>query len=153
MKISKNKVVSIHYTLTNNDGEVLDSSRERGVPLKYLQGHNNLIVGMEKGLEGKETGDKFQVAIKPEEGYGVVNPALVQKVPKTQFGDADVQPGMRFNATTEQGTVVVKVTEVSEDMVTVDGNHELAGVELNFDVEVVEVREADQSELAHGHVH
>lgn len=153
MKITKDKVVSIHYTLTNDEGTVLDSSIERGEPLKYIQGHQNLIVGMEKGLEGHEKGDKFQVAITPEEGYGVRNEALVQKVPAEQFGGAEVKPGMRFNATTDQGTLVVKVTEVVDGMVSVDANHDLAGVNLNFDVEVVDVRDADAAELEHGHVH
>jgi len=153
MKITKDKVVSIHYTLTNDEGAVLDSSRERGEPLKYIQGHKNLIVGMENGLEGREKGDKFVVAIKPEEGYGVRNEALVQKVPVDQFGGAEVTAGMRFNASTDQGTVVVKVTEVAEGMVTVDANHDLAGVNLNFDVEVVDVRDAEETELSHGHVH
>ena len=149
MQISKNKVAAIHYTLRDNEGTVLDSSEGRE-PLHYIQGIGNLILGMEEGLEGKTKGEKVKIKIAPEKGYGVVNPELVQKVPMKAFEGQEVKTGMRFN--TNQGDVVT-VTEVSTDSVTVDGNHPLAGVELNFDVEVVEVREATADEISHGHVH
>lgn len=149
MEITKHKVAAIHYTLTDNQGNVLDSSSGRE-PLYYIQGIGNLILGMEEGLEGKKKGDKFQIHVSPEKGYGVKDPAMTQKVPLTAFGGEKVQTGMKFQ--TNQGQVVT-VTEVSVDTVTVDANHELAGVELHFDVEVVEVRNATPEEISHGHVH
>jgi len=149
MQISKNKVAAIHYTLRDNDGNILDSSEGRD-PLYYIQGIGNLIPGMEEGLEGKSTGDKFDIKIEPEKGYGVQNPQLVQQVPLTAFGGQEVKEGMRFNTNTG---AIVTVTEVGQDSVTVDGNHPLAGVELNFAVEVMEVREATAEEIQHGHVH
>lgn len=149
MQITKNKVAAIHYTLRDNEGTILDSSEGRE-PLNYIQGIGNLILGMEEGLEGKAKGEKVKIKIAPEKGYGVVNPELVQTVPMKAFEGQDVKPGMRFN--TNQGDVVT-VTEVKPDAVIVDGNHPLAGVELNFDVEVVEVREATEEEISHGHVH
>ncbi len=149
MKISKDKVAAIHYTLKDNSGNVLDSS-EGKQPLYYLHGAGNLILGMEEGLDGKVKGDKFLLKVSPEKGYGVKDPNLTQKVPRTAFGDQKVEKGMQFQ--TNQGGVVT-VTDVALDGITVDANHPLAGVELNFDVEIVEVREATKDELAHGHVH
>ncbi|MFN4947172.1 MAG: peptidylprolyl isomerase [Chryseotalea sp.] len=149
MQISKNKVAGIHYTLTDNSGNILDSSKGRD-PLFYIQGIGNLILGMEEGLEGKKKGDKFQIKVSPEKGYGVKDPNLMQQVPIKAFGGQEVKPGMKFS--TNQGHIVT-VTEVSTETVTVDANHELAGVELNFDVEVMEVREATADEISHGHVH
>ncbi|MCZ8354021.1 MAG: peptidylprolyl isomerase [Cyclobacteriaceae bacterium] len=149
MQISKNKVAGIHYTLTDNSGNILDSSKGRD-PLYYIQGIGNLILGMEEVLEGKKKGDKFQIKVSPEKGYGVKDPNLMQQVPIKAFGGQEVKPGMKFS--TNQGHVVT-VTEVSTETVTVDANHELAGVELNFDVEVMEVREATADEISHGHVH
>lgn len=149
MQITKNTVAAIHYTLTDNQGNILDSSSGRE-PLHYIQGIGNLILGMEEGLEGKKKGDKFQIKVSPEKGYGVKDPAMMQKVPVAAFGGEKVQPGMKFQ--TNQGQVVT-VTEVTAETVTVDANHELAGVELNFDVEVMEVRNATSEELSHGHVH
>lgn len=152
MQIAKNTVVSIHYTLRDNEGNVLDSSIGKD-PLHYIQGIGNLIPGMEEGLEGKQKGDKLDIKVSPEKGYGERNDSLMQKVPRTAFGDQEVRPGMQFQAQTSQGAQVVTVTEVGLESVTVDGNHPLAGVELNFDVEVMEVRNATSDELAHGHVH
>ena len=149
MQISKDKVAAIHYTLTNNTGGVLDSSAGRD-PLYYLHGNGNLIPGMEEGLEGKSVGNKFSLKISPEKGYGVKDEALIQKVPRAAFGDQKVENGMRFS--TNNGGVVT-VTHVGLESITVDGNHPLAGVELNFDVEVMEVRQATDEELSHGHVH
>jgi len=149
MQITKNTVAAIHYTLRDNKGEVLDTSDGRE-PLYYLHGAGNLIIGMEEGLEGKTKGDKFQLQIAPEKGYGEKDPEMVQKVPRSAFGDQEVKPGMKFS--TNQGGVVT-VTEVGLENITVDANHPLAGVELNFEVEIIEVRNATSEELAHGHVH
>ncbi len=149
MQITKNKVASIHYALTNNDGKVLDSSSGRE-PLTYIQGIGNLIPGMEEGLEGKTKGDKFSLKISPEKGYGVKDDKLEQRVPRTTFGAQEIKVEMQFQ--TNQGGVVT-VTKVGLAEITVDANHPLAGVELNFDVEVIEVRNATEDEIAHGHVH
>jgi FKBP-type peptidyl-prolyl cis-trans isomerase SlyD len=153
MQIAQDVVVSIHYTLTNDKGETLDSSAG-GEPLAYLQGHGNLIPGLENALNGKQAGDKLTVQVSPAEGYGEYDKNLVQRVPRRSFrGIADVRVGMQFQMQAEQGPRAVTVTQVIGDMVTVDGNHELAGQTLNFDVEIVEVRTATQEELEHGHVH
>ena len=153
MKIEKNKVVAIDYTLTDNDGVVIDSSEGRE-PLKYLHGIGALIPGLEKELEGKKAGDKLDVAIQPDEGYGLRKEELLQAIPKVHFPpETDIQVGMQFQANTEKGTVVVTVVEVQEDTIIADGNHPLAGVVLNFKVEVKDVRTASEEEIAHGHVH
>jgi FKBP-type peptidyl-prolyl cis-trans isomerase SlyD len=153
MKIAHEKVVSIHYTLTNSDGTVLDSS-SGGHPLAYLHGFGNIIPGLENALEGKATGDKLEVTVEPEQGYGARDERLVQAVPRSAFKGVDeLAPGMQFQAQGPQGTRLVVVTEVAEDVVTVDANHPLAGQTLHFDVEVSEVRDATAEELEHGHVH
>ncbi|MBB3191524.1 FKBP-type peptidyl-prolyl cis-trans isomerase [Halomonas cerina] len=153
MQIAQNAVVAFHYTLTNDAGEVLDSSEGRE-PLTYLHGAGNIIPGLEKELEGHTVGDKLQAKVSPEEGYGEVQPQLVQEVPRDAFqGVESVEPGMQFQAQTQGGPLMVTVTKVEGDTVTVDGNHPLAGQQLNFDVEVAEVREASQEEVEHGHVH
>ena len=152
MQIVKHSVVSIHYTLRDDQGTVLDSSSGKD-PLLYMQGVGNLIPGMEEGLEGKKKGDKLEIKVSPEKGYGERSENLIQKVPRSSFGDQEVRKGMQFQAQTNSGTQVVTVTEVGLESVTVDGNHPLAGVSLNFDVEVMEVRSATTEELEHGHVH
>ena len=154
MDISKDKVVAIDYKLTDNDGQVLDSS-EGQEPLFYLHGAGNIIPGLENSLEGKSTGDQLQVTVAPAEGYGERNDELKQQVLREQFeGIDDLELGMQFRVPTESGQhIVVTVVEIGEDVVTIDGNHALAGVTLNFDVTVREVREATEEELSHGHVH
>ncbi|MDR9439724.1 MAG: peptidylprolyl isomerase [Halomonas sp.] len=153
MQIAQNSVVAFHYTLTNDAGEVLDSSEGRE-PLTYLHGAGNIIPGLEKQLEGRTTGDKLQAQVSPEEGYGEVQAQLVQEVPRDAFQGVDnVEPGMQFQAQTQGGPLMVTVTQVDGDTVTVDGNHPLAGQSLNFDVEIAEVREASEEEIEHGHVH
>ncbi len=149
MKISRHKVVAIHYTLTDNKGIVLDSSEGRE-PLYYLHGEGNLIPGMEEGLEGQEQGAKLKLKISPEKGYGVRDENNIQKVPRSAFGTEKIEKGMQFQ--TGHGGVVT-VTDVGLSEVTVDANHALAGVELNFEVEVLEVRDGTTDEIAHGHVH
>ena len=149
MQITKDKVAQIHYTLTDNKGTVLDSSSGRE-PLTYLHGGGNLILGMEEGLEGRAKGDKFKLKIAPEKAYGVRDNALIQKVPRASFGNQKIEKGMQFQ--TNHGGVVT-VTETGLESITVDGNHPLAGVELNFEVEVMAIRNATAEEISHGHVH
>lgn len=153
MQIGKNSVVSIHYTLTDPTGTVIDSSQGRDA-LPYLHGAGNIIPGLENALLGKAKGDNIKVVIQPEQGYGVKNDKLIQRVPKTAFqGVPEVKVGMQFQAQGPQGTQVVRVVDVSGDNVTVDANHPLAGVTLHFDVTVDNVRPATPEEIAHGHVH
>ncbi len=153
MQIADRTVASFNYTLTNDAGEVLDSSEGRE-PLSYLHGKGNIVPGLEKEMSGKKVGDKFNVKVKPEEGYGVHNPALVQVVPRDAFRGIDkLEPGMQFRAESDRGPMMVVVTAVEGDKVTVDGNHPLAGTNLNFAIEVTEVREASVEEVLHGHVH
>ncbi len=153
MLIANNSVVSIQYTLKNSEGTIIDHSSE-GQPLNYLHGHRNIIPGLESALLDKSVGDALDVSVEPENAYGTVNPALIQEVPKEHFqGVETLEVGMRFQASTEQGPVPVVVTKVADDVVTVDGNHPLAGQTLNFSVKVEEVREATAEELEHGHIH
>lgn len=153
MTIAKNKVVGIDYTLTDKDGNVIDSSTSQG-PLYYIQGIGNLIPGLEAQLEGKKAGDQLNVVIAPKDAYGERQDSLCQQVSRAQFENADeIEVGMQFEVDTEQGEVVVSVVSVTDDAVIVDGNHPLAGVELHFDVTVREIREATAEELSHGHVH
>jgi FKBP-type peptidyl-prolyl cis-trans isomerase SlyD len=152
MKVTTNSVVSIHYTLTDNSGNVLDTSSGRE-PLVYLQGVGQLIPGMEEGLDGKTIGEKLQLKISPEKGYGIKDENLIQQVPISAFGGQEVKAGMQFEAGTDEQRYIVTITEVTTEFVTVDGNHPLAGVELNFDVELLDVRQATEEEIAHGHVH
>ena len=153
MSIAQDQVVSIHYTLKNDAGEVLDSSAS-GEPLTYLHGHGNLIPGLERELTGKNIGDKLAVTIAPADGYGDYDNALVQRVPRRALkGIQHLRVGMQLQAQTEQGARTVTVTRLAGDLVTLDGNHPLAGQNLNFEVEVKDVRAATPEELAHGHVH
>jgi FKBP-type peptidyl-prolyl cis-trans isomerase SlyD len=153
MLVARDTVVTIHYTLKNDAGKVLDSSAG-GEPLAYIHGSGNIIVGLEEALLGKAAGDRIAVAIPAAKAYGEHDAALVQQVPRRSFqGGGDVKTGMRFTAQTEHGPRQVVVTRIAGDMVTVDGNHPLAGQALNFDVEIAAVRAASEEELAHGHVH
>jgi FKBP-type peptidyl-prolyl cis-trans isomerase SlyD len=153
MQIAANAVVHIHYTLTDTAGQVLDSSAG-GEPLAYLHGAGNIIPGLEKALEGRQAGEKLSVEVPPEQGYGVRDEALVQQVPRRAFqGVRELKPGMRFHTQGSGGPAQVMVTAVKGDMVTVDGNHALAGQTLKFEVEITKVREATAEELMHGHVH
>ena len=153
MKIAKNQVVAINYTLKNDAGEVLDSSEGQD-PLYYIQGIGNIIPGLENALEGKVKGDKLKVVIEAKDAYGEVNEDLVQAVPRDQFGDSnDIEIGMQFEVQTQMGPLVVTVEAVEEDEIVVNGNHPLAGVRLHFDVEVHAIRAATSEELDHGHVH
>ncbi len=153
MQIAQNKVAIITYTLTNVNGDVLDQANE-AQPFAFIAGTGNIIPGLDDALAGKVAGDSVTTTIEPEQAYGARNDALTQTVPMEMFQGVDkVEPGMQFNAQTGQGMSVVTVTRVEGDQVTIDGNHPLAGETLNFDVKVLEVREATAEELEHGHVH
>jgi FKBP-type peptidyl-prolyl cis-trans isomerase SlyD len=153
VEIAADRVVLIHYTLKDDDGSVIDSSAG-GEPLAYIQGHGNLVSGLEKALEGKQDGNTLAVVIPAAEGYGVRDAGLIQRVPKRSLqGSGEIKKGMQFQARTDDGMRLFTVTAVVGDMVTLDGNHPLADQTLHFDVEVVGVRAATTEELEHGHVH
>lgn len=153
MQITKDAVALIHYTLTDDEGKTIDSS-DGGEPLAYIHGNGNLIPGLERELEGKGAGDKLDVKISPAEGYGEFDKNLIQRVPKRALkGVGNLHVGMQLHAQSEHGVRAVTVTQIQGDMVTLDGNHPLAGKNLNFKVEIVEVRAATEEELSHGHVH
>lgn len=152
MTVKNNAVVSIHYTVRDEDGVQLDSSAG-GDPLTYLHGAHNIIPGLEAALDGKQVGDSLQVSIVPEEAYGEHLDHLVESVPMEAFGGQPIEVGMRFEAQTEQGPISVVITDISGDQVTVDGNHPLAGKSLSFDVTIDSIRDASDEEIAHGHAH
>ena len=154
MQVANNMVVTIDYTLTDNDGTVLDSS-DGGEPLAYLHGQGNIIVGLEEALEGLSAGDAVDVTVLPEKAYGERRDDLIQVVPRERFvTDGEIEVGMTFHShESDNGGRVVRVVEVSPERVTIDGNHPLAGVTLNFSVRIQDVREASAEELDHGHVH
>ncbi len=153
MQIADRRVAAFHYTLTDDGGEVIDSSRDRE-PLAYLHGAGNIVPGLEKAMAGHAVGDTFQVNVEPSEAYGPRRDELLQTLPKTAFqGVPRIKPGMQFRAQGPQGAILITVTSVEGDQVHVDGNHPLAGHTLHFDVRVTDVRAATAEELEHGHVH
>jgi FKBP-type peptidyl-prolyl cis-trans isomerase SlyD len=153
MLVGDNTVVSIQYTLKNDGGEIIDQSPE-GEPLTYLHGGTGIVPGLENELKGKAEGGDFKVTIKPADAYGFHVPDMVQEVPRTSFpADIDIQIGMQFNADSPNGPMMVSVTAATDEIVTVDGNHPLAGITLHFEGKIETVRDATAEELDHGHVH
>lgn len=153
MKIADESVVTMHYTLKDDKGKTIDSS-SGGEPLAYLQGAGNIIPGLEEALMGKVAGDKIQVTLPPEKGYGERDERLVQSIPKKQFqGAGEIKVGMQFQVNSQAGPMILTVVGVKGDEVVVDGNSPLAGQTLHFDVEITDVRAATSEELEHGHVH
>lgn len=153
MQIAERCVAAFHYTLTNEQGEIIDSSAGRE-PLAYLHGAGNIVLGLEREMTGKSAGDTFNVVVAPEDGYGLHHEGLIQHVPREAFQGVDViEPGMQFHANGPNGPMTVTVAAVNEATVSVDGNHPLAGQTLHFAIEVIEVREASAEEVMHGHVH
>lgn len=153
MQASKDRVVSIEYVLRDTEGEIIDQS-EAGQPLNYLHGHENIVPGLEQAIEGHAAGEQLQATVEPELGYGHHREELIQTVKREQFqGVEALAPGMSFHAESDAGPMIVTVTDIDGDDVTIDGNHALAGQTLDFSVTLKEVREASATELEHGHVH
>lgn len=153
MKIEQNKVVVMHYAVMDNEENTIDSSYD-SQPLAFIQGTGYLIPGLESQLDGKIAGDTFTVTVAAKDAYGERNDNLVQTLPHDLFDGMEVDLGMQFRASTDDGEQTVIVVGIDdEDGITVDGNHPLAGMDLTFDVEVIEVRDATAEELVHGHVH
>jgi len=154
VEVAENNVVGIEYTLTDSEGEVLDTSEGRG-PLAYVHGKGGIIPGLEEALAGKVVGDELKVVIPPEKGYGPRNNQLLNRVPKEAFGGKlEFELGLQFPVQDQNGQPrMVTIVHIEEDAIVIDANHPLAGVELTFDVKIVEVREATEEELQHGHSH
>jgi FKBP-type peptidyl-prolyl cis-trans isomerase SlyD len=153
MQVADNMAVSIHYTLTNDKGEVLDSSIGDEA-LVYLHGEGNIISGLEKALDGKAVGDKFNVRLAAADAYGEFMEDRIQVISRAMFEGVDeLEVGMQFQADVSDGPGIVTITKIDADNITIDGNHPLAGEPLTFAVEVVAIRAATEEELDHGHVH
>lgn len=153
MTIAEKCVVSMHYKLTDESGQLLDESQDQ--PLTYIHGTNSLIRGLEKRLDGKIKGDQVTASVPAEEGYGPVMPQLIQKLPKDTFqGVEEIEVGMEFEASNDNDEkMIVRVDAIEGEEIIINGNHPLAGKTLNFDVNIVDVRVASEEELSHGHVH
>ncbi|MEJ2143476.1 MAG: peptidylprolyl isomerase [Gammaproteobacteria bacterium] len=153
MQISDSKVVTLNYTLKDDDGNVIDQSQDS--QFAYLHGAQNIISGLEIALTDKSKGDKVSIRIEPKDGYGEYNESMIQNVDKTMFeSDQELEVGQQFHAQTPDGQMItVTIKDVTDSEVTVDGNHPLAGQHLNFDVEIMDVRDATPEEIDHGHVH
>ena len=154
MTVKKDPVVEMHYTLTDDSGEIIDSS-SGNEPMPFIQGHGNIIPGLESALDGMKVGDSCDVSVKPEDAYGVHHPEAIQDIPMESMKSVDnLEVGMELQSRDEQGNVfIVRVTEIKEETVTVDANHPLAGQTLHFNVSIESVRDATKDELEHGHVH
>ena len=152
MKIEKDRVVRFHYSVAEQGGESLESSEGRD-PLAILVGHGNIIPGLEKAMDGREAGEKFSADVVAAEAYGEVQPNLTQRVPKKYFKGARLAPGMQAVLPTSFGPRAVTIQKVGLSVVDVDLNHPMAGKDLRFEVEIVDVREASAEEIEHGHVH
>ncbi|MBC6906947.1 peptidylprolyl isomerase [Saccharophagus sp. K07] len=154
MQIEKDKVVSILYQLKDAEGEQLEETQD-GIPLAYLHGHNNLLPALEEALAGRQAGDKLSLTLPPEKAYGELKPGATQRVPIKHLVHAPkrLMPGMIAHVQTEQGILTTKILKVGKFNVDVDLNHPFAGKTLQFDIEVVSVRDASEEEIAHGHAH
>ena len=152
MQVAQDTVVAIDYRLTNDDGEVLDSSSD-AEPLSYIHGTGQIVPGLEAALLGRAVGDAFRIRVPAAEAYGERDPELVHTAGRNQFGGDDPEVGMQVRAEGPDGAEVLTIAAVEGDVVTLDGNHPLAGLPLTFEVTVVGVRPATKQELAHGHAH
>ena len=148
MEATRGAIVTLNYTLTDDEGHILDKTQE---PFAYLHGYGRIVPGLEKALEGTEPGHEQEVLVEPGEAYGQPDPAAIFAVPSEKIPESmDLKPGMRVAAETPNGPVELTVREVNEDSVVVDANHPLAGKTLHFEVEVLDVRAASDQELAQG---
>ena len=157
MKIEKDRVVRFHYTVNERSAHeagdaAIESSKDRE-PLAILYGHGNIIPGLEKAMEGREAGESFSADVPAAEAYGEKREGLTQRVPKKHFGEQRLVPGMQVVLNTNFGPRAVTIEKVGMSVVDVDLNHPMAGKDLHFDIEIVDVREASPEELEHGHVH
>lgn len=152
MKIENNTVVRFHYSVSEPGQPVSETSFERD-PIAILVGHGNIIPGMEQALLGREAGERFEVTLPPEQAYGVREDGRTQRLPKKHFGNLRLQPGQQVTLDTRFGPRPVTIDKVGVSVVDVDLNHPMAGKTLHFDIEIVEVRAASETEIAHKHAH
>ena len=153
MQITKDTVATFHYTLKNDEQQVIESSEGKD-PTAYLQGHGGMIRGVQKAIEGKQAGDKFSVSVQPLDGYGERRDDSIQRVPvKHLIGSKKWRPGMIATVQTENGQRQVSIVKMGKFMAKVDTNHPLAGQTLHFDIEIIDVRAASAEEVSHGHAH
>lgn len=155
MSLTKNKVASVAYTLTNAEGQVIDQASKES-PMVFIHGVGGMIPGFEKELEGKSVGDSFSLVVQPADAYGELNDALTEDVPREMFEgipDEKLVAGAQFQASTDVGVEVITIVGVDGDTIKIYGNHPLAGETLHFEVEILDIRDATEEELAHGHVH
>lgn len=153
MKIEKDRVVRFHYAVAEAGQAPLESSKAVGEPLAILFGRGQIIPGLEKAMDGREAGDSFKAAVTAADAYGERREGLTQRIPKKHFGDQKLAPGMQVVLNTNFGPRAVTIEKIGMSVVDVDLNHPMAGKDLEFDIEIVEVREASEEEIAHGHVH
>ena len=153
MKIEKDRVVRFHYAVAESGQESVENSKDAGEPLAILFGHGAIIPGLEKAMEGREAGDSFKASVTAADAYGERRDGLSQRIPKKHFGGQKLEPGMQVVLNTNFGPRAVTIQKVGMSVVDVDLNHPMAGKDLEFDIEIVEVREASEEEIAHGHVH
>jgi len=152
MKISADKAITLNYTLKDGDGKLIDESKDSS--FFYLHGHQNIIPGLEAALADKEKGDSFDLVLEPKDAYGEYNDAITQIIPRNAFGDEKIEIGMQFHAEGDGGQpVMITISEINGDDITIDGNPPLAGVTLHYNVEIMDVRDATEDELSHGHIH
>jgi FKBP-type peptidyl-prolyl cis-trans isomerase SlyD len=153
MTITTGSVVLFDYTLTDDEKDIIDSSKDGG-PLAYLHGEGQIVKGLEKAMEGRKAGDSFSITVSPEEAYGLPDPEKIAVVTADQIeGGEDLEEGMQLEASNDEGEQIVVVSKIEGNKVTLDGNHPLAGMTLHFDIAIREVRQATAEEIAHGHVH
>jgi FKBP-type peptidyl-prolyl cis-trans isomerase SlyD len=155
MSLTKNQVASVAYTLTNAEGQVIDQADKEN-PMAFIHGVGGMILGFEKALEGKNVGDSFSLVVEPADAYGERNDTLTQDLERSMFAgipDDQLVVGAQFQSQTDAGIEVVTIAAIEGDTVKIDANHPLAGETLHFDVEMLDIRDATEEELAHGHVH
>lgn len=152
MKITSNTVVSIDYIVTDENGQVLDTTNGQDA-MEVLIGHSNIVPGLEDALMGKEKGDRVDVLVQPDRAYGIRHPELIQEIDINMFEGMELNVGDSFLADTDMGKKPIVVKEIKGNTVVVDGNHPLAGMTLKFLVDIIDVRQATDSEIEHGHVH
>ncbi len=152
MLVAKNKVVSFYYTVKDDNGKILDQTEENQ-PFSYLHGASQIIPGLERQLEGKNVNDKFFVKVNADEAYGARDENLIMKINRSYFGSEPLSKGLQLQIQSQDGFHIVTVVDFNDDEVTIDANHPLAGVNLNFDIEITDVRDATKEEIEHGHAH
>lgn len=153
MTIENDKVITINYVLKDDKDVLIDESKDGS--FCYLHGASNIIPGMENALTGRSIGDQFNLVIEPTDAYGEYNPEMTQVVDRSMFeATENIEAGMQFQAQDQQGhMMIITVASVDGDQITIDGNHPLAGVTLYYDIEVIDIRDATEEEISHGHVH